>query len=359
MTEATSAPAATADTEVTAYDIVLVTDDGVESTIRCEPDTTVLAAAEQAGLVLKSACQAGGCGACSAVLSAGRVEMVEHDPDVIEVPESDGGILLCCSMPRGDCRIDLPYDRTKVVTAPPTQHQARITGLDRVAEAVMRVRVVLLAGSDGSTSADFESGQFVRVAVPGTDSCRAYSPANVANWDGELEFYVRLLDGGLMSDYLSQTASIGDVLTVSSAQGTFTLEENGLRPRWFIAGGTGLSPLLSMVRRMAEWGDTQPTRLFLGVTRHTEVFAQEELETLAFALPDFRADTLVWGPDAEWTGLTGNPVDLAAAEAATLTEWPDVYVCGPPPMVDAAYAALTGVGVPRDQIHAERFSAAG
>jgi len=67
----------------------------------------------------------------------------------------------------------------------------------------------------------------------------------------------------------------------------------------------------------------------------------------------------VWQREPDWSGATGNPVDLAAAEAALLDEWPDVYVCGPPPMVEAAYAALTAVGVPRDHIHAERFSAGG
>jgi ferredoxin len=74
--------------------------------------------------VLKSACQAGGCGACSAVLTGGRVEMGDHDPDVIETPEEDSGILLCRSFPAktaaSTCR-----DRGQIVTAPPTRHQAR------------------------------------------------------------------------------------------------------------------------------------------------------------------------------------------------------------------------------------------
>lgn len=339
------------------YDVTLVTTDGQESTVVCDPQTTVLAAAEQAGKVLKSSCQSGGCGACSAVLATGRVEMGDHDPDVIEVPESDGGILLCRSFPRGDCRIDLPYDSSKIVTAPPSRHEAEITALDRVAEGVMHVILTLRPGEDGSASADFESGQFVRMLVPGTDARRAYSPANVANWDGELEFYIRLLPGGAMSEYLTGTAALGDVLTVFSADGEFGLAENGFRPRWFIAGGTGLSPLLSMLRRMAEWGDPQPARLFFGVTRHTEVFAQDEIAALTAALPDCTAETVVWHSDPSWAGATGNPVDLAAAEIAMLDEMPDVYVCGPPPMVDAAHAALTAAGVPEDQIHAERFSA--
>lgn len=347
--------AATADTELSGHDVVLVTRDGTESTIRCDSQTTVLAAAEQAGLVLKSSCRTGGCGACSAVLDEGPVEMGKHDPDVLEVPESQNGILLCCSVPRGDCRIRLPYDRDQVVAAPPQQRQVRITGLDLAADAVMRVKVVLLPGTDGSASADFESGQFVRITVPDTDARRAYSPANVANWDGELEFFIRLLPGGLMSRYLTEKAGIGDVLTMSGPQGSFTLAENGLRPRWFLAGGTGLAPLLSMLRRMAEWGDPQQTRLFFGLTHHTEVFAQDALRELAESMPDFRADTVVWRPDPQWAGAVGNPVDLAAAEARMVDESPDVYLCGPPPMIDAAYLALTAAGVPREQIHAERF----
>jgi len=341
------------------YDVTLVTSDGQESTLHCEAGTTVLAAAEQAGLVLKSACQGGGCGACSAVLTGGRVEMGDHDSDVIEVPEEDGGILLCSSFPREDCRIELPYDAAKIVAAAPSSHEAQITALDRVADGVMRVTMTLRPAADGSSSADFESGQFFRVMVPGIDARRAYSPANVANWDGELEFYIRLLPGGVMSEYLIGTAAVGDELTVSAATGDFGLVENGLRPRWFLAGGTGLSPLLSMLRRMAEWADPQPARLFFGVTRHAEVFAQAELRALADSMPDFRYDTVVWHREPEWSGATGNPVDLAAAEAALLDEWPDVYVCGPPPMVEAAYAALTAVGLPEDQIHAERFSAGG
>lgn len=353
MTETVTAPA---DAELSCHDVVLVTKDGEESTVCCDPQTTVLAAAERAGLVLKSSCQNGGCGACSAVLSGGRVDMGKHDPDVIEVPASEGGILLCCSVPRSDCRIELPYDRSQIVAAPPTEQQAQLTSLERVADEVMHLKVALRAATDGSTSADFDSGQFVRITVPGTDARRAYSPANVANWDGELEFYIRLLPGGLMSQYLTEKAAVGDVLTVSGPQGSFTLAENGLRPRWFLAGGTGLSPLLSMLRRMAEWGDPQPSRLFFGLTRRAEVFAQKELAELAASIPDFRADTMVWQPDLRWTGATGTPVDLAAAEVRMLDESPDVYVCGPPPMIDAAHAALTAAGVPHEQIHAERYS---
>jgi ferredoxin-NADP reductase/ferredoxin len=344
----------------TGYDVTLVTADGQESILQCDSATTLLEAAEDAGIMLKASCESGGCGACSAVLRDGRVEMGDHDPNVIEVPEGEGGILLCRSFPREDCRIELPYDQSKIVIGPPVRHEAEITALDRVADGVMRLTLTLRPGEDGSASADFESGQFVRIIVPGSppdkEVRRAYSPANVANWDGQLEFYIRLLPGGAMSDYLAERARVGDVLTVSSADGDFGLAENGMRPRWFLAGGTGLSPLLSMLRKMAEFGEPQPARLFFGVTRHSEVFAQDEIAALADVLPDFQADVVVWNPDPAWDGPVGNPVDLAAAEIALLDEMPDVYLCGPPPMMDAAVAELTAAGVPADQIHLERFA---
>lgn len=353
-------------TSMTGYDVTLVTADGQESTVHCEPGATVLASAEHAGMMLKSSCETGGCGACSAVLKRGRVTMGDHDPNVLEVPEDQGGILLCRSVPDEDCLVELPYDQSKIVVGPPNLHEAEITELDRVADGVMHLVLTLRPGEDGSGSADFESGQFVRIMVPGTGEGsapghdnqvrRAYSPANVANWDGRLEFYIRLLPGGAMSEYLSSRAKVGDVLTVWSADGEFGLVENGLRPRWFLAGGTGLSPLLSMLRKMAEWGELQPARLFFGVTRHGEVFAQDEIAELEQTLPEFRADTLVWEPDSAWSGPVGNPVALAAAEIAMLDEMPDVYLCGPPPMMDAAQAALTAAGVPEDQIHLERFA---
>jgi ferredoxin-NADP reductase/ferredoxin len=341
------------------YDVTLVTADGEEATLQCVPGITVFQAAEDAGILLKASCESGGCGACSAVLKDGRVEMGGHDPKVLQVPEDRGGILLCRSFPREDCRIELPYDHSEVVVGPPVRHEAEISGLDRVADGVMRLTLTLRPGEDGSSSADFEAGQFVRIIVPGEwdkEVRRAYSPANVANWDGQLEFYIRLLPGGAMSDYLAERAKVGDVLTVSAADGEFGLVENGLRPRWFLAGGTGLSPLLSMLRKMAEFGEPQSARLFFGVTRHGEVFAQDEIAALADVLADFQANTVVWNPDPAWEGAVGNPVEMALADIDSLDEMPDVYLCGPPPMMDAAVAALSAAGVPADQIHLERFA---
>ena len=89
--------------------------------------------------------------------SGGLIEMGDHDPDVIEVPEDGAESCCAAASPRSDCRIDLPYDRSKVVTAPPTERQARITVLEQVAEAVMRLKLALVDDAGDTASADFQS----------------------------------------------------------------------------------------------------------------------------------------------------------------------------------------------------------
>src|SRR5690606_3489555 len=162
--------------------------------------------------------------------------------------------------------------------------------------------------------------------------------------------------GGLFSTYLQERARPGERLTAHGPQGAFGLHETGLRPRWFVAGGTGLAPLLAMVRHMAEWQEPHPARLFLGVNEEADVFGRAELDAVAAELPGFRYEVCVWRPGPSWDGPVGTPADLVAAALAEAPEVPDMYVCGPPQLVDAVTRATAGT-VPPDRVFHERFLA--
>lgn len=340
------------------HEVVLSTSDGVESTLVCPPDLSILEAAADAGTYLPSMCGQGTCGACAAHVSAGSYVLGEHDPSVLGSDPTEGTVLLCRTTPTADCRVELPYDRTRIVDSPPPVRRATVTAIDVVAEATVRLRLGLVADELGM-AAEFDPGQFLQVQVPGTEELRAYSLANCGNWDGEFELFVRVQPGGLFSTWLTTTAAVGDVVTVHGPRGAFGLRENGLRPRWFVGGGTGLAPMLSMMRRMAEWGEAQPARLYFGVNTVAEVFAQDEIAEVVAALPDAAATTCVWHPEpgASWDGFVGTPVDALVRDLAGSGEPPDVYVCGPPAMVDAVERALAAAGIPAEQVRAERFTA--
>jgi ferredoxin-NADP reductase len=230
-----------------------------------------------------------------------------------------------------------------------------VTALETVARETVRLELRLEPDGESGLDCQFDSGQFMELQVPGTQERRAYSPANTGNWEGTVEFLIRLRSGGLFSTYLGERARPGDRITVYGPQGAFGLHETGLRPRWFVAGGTGLAPLLSMVRRMAEWQDPQPARLFLGVNEEEDVFGIPELEAVAAELPGFSYEVCVWKPGESWALEPATPADLVTAHLAGEPVKPDLYVCGPPPMVDAVGQAARAGGIPPEQVFHERF----
>lgn len=250
-------------------------------------------------------------------------------------------------------------DSTRIGDSLPPVREATVVTLERVARATVRLELALAPADDGSPGAEFDSGQVVALQLPDRNWKRVYSLANTANWDGTLEFYIRLQPDGLFSTYLERHAAVGDRLIVHGPQGAFGIHERGMRPRWFIGGGTGITPLLSILRRMAEWGDPQPARLYAGFKSRPELFALGAIDELARELPDFHAGICLWRPEADdgWDGFVGTPVQALTRDLAGVQEPPDMYVCGPPALIEAAEDALLAAGIPADQIFSKRITA--
>jgi ferredoxin-NADP reductase/ferredoxin len=341
------------------FEIVLSTTDRVDKTIRCGPAMTVLQAAERLGIVLPSLCQSGSCGSCAAAVVDGEYLLGSHSEQALGRNPASGAVLLCRTYPRSDCAIRLPYDSSRISDSLPPEREATIVSLENVARSTVRVELSMAPAQDGSPGAEFDPGQVVALQLPGRSWKRVYSLANTANWEGLLELYIRLHADGLFATYLARDAAVGDTLLVHGPQGAFAMPENGMRPRWFVSGGTGIVPVLSMLRRMAEWGDPQPARLYAGFNDEADLFTDGPIDQLAAALPDFRAEVCLWRPNGGdgWWGFTGTPVDAVKRDLAGLNEPPDVYVCGPPALIEAAEDALRAGGVPASQIFAERITA--
>jgi len=345
-------------TRPVGFSIVLATSDGDRLTLCCGPAMTVLQAAEQSGMILPSLCQSGSCGSCVAEVSDGEFLLGSHSEQALGRRPPPGTTLLCRTYPRSDCTIQLPYESSRIGDSLPAVRSATIARLEQVAHATVRLDLSLVPAADGSPGAEFDAGQVVALQRPGRPWKRVYSLANTSNWEGSLELYIRLQPNGLFSTYLAEEASVGDALIVHGPQGAFGLHENGIRPRWFVGGGTGIAPLLSMLRRMEEWGDPQPARLYAGFNDEEEVFGTDLFNELSAGLPDFRSEICLWKPSSGsgWSGYVGTPVDALARDLAGEQEAPDVYVCGPPALIDAAADALTAHGVPATQIFSKRIT---
>jgi NAD(P)H-flavin reductase len=288
-------------------------------------------------------------------VTEGAYTLGDHSADALPSGNPQA-VLLCRTRPSADLRVAAPYDGTKVLLQPVAARTARIAALETIADDTRRLELLLEADDTSGSAAEFEAGQFAELELPEGGVKRPFSLANTSNWEGRLEFLIRLRPQGEFSAYLRERAQPGDVLTVHGPQGGFGLIADSLRPRWFVAGGTGLAPVLSMLRRMAEFGEMNDARLFYGVNRESELFLLDELDALRATLPQLHVDLCVREAGDGWQGSHRTPVDALAAALSEGGAAPDLYVCGPPAMVSAAQAVAARARVPSTQFVSERFT---
>jgi len=338
-----------------SHKITLATRDNHEFEFSCEDNQNVQAAAETASLYPPFGCKSGSCGACLGTCKSGDYQLESYSEDVLSAEAAaNGEILLCRTIPQSDLDISLPYDAESIQTTLTAPRDAEIISVDKIAERTLKVVVQLQDDPELGLTFDFEPGQFVELELPNSDLMRAYSLSNTANWEGRLEFLIRLQVNGKFSTFL-QDSPVGQHILVHAASGAFVINKQSLNPRCFIAGGTGLAPFLSILRRAAEWAEDHPTHLFLGVNNEAEILCQDELKTLQQSLPQLTIEICVWKPEDNWQGFIGTPVDAFKAHLQKNGPATDVYLCGPPILVESSIKAALDAGVDKESIYSEKF----
>jgi propane monooxygenase reductase subunit len=201
----------------------------------------------------------------------------------------------------------------------------------------------------------FKPGQYADITIPGTEEVRSFSMANLPG--GELEFMIKLYPDGKFSGLLADGGlSEGDEVEVTGPYGVFTLRQSE-RPLLFVGGGAGMAPILSLLRSMAEKGVDRKAVYYYGARTERDLFHLEELAELQRRLPNFTfvpALSHIDG-DVEWGGARGLITDVVSDAEQELGEM-DAYLCGPPPMVDAAIAMLDSRGVPESRVYYDKFT---
>ncbi|MBL8209101.1 MAG: 2Fe-2S iron-sulfur cluster binding domain-containing protein [Bryobacterales bacterium] len=320
-------------------EVTLVTRDGERLQFPCAATDNVLRAAETAGYFLPAMCHEGTCGLCHARVAAGAFEMGAHSPSALSTKDA-AAVLLCRCHPRDNLTVDLPYNRSQVLRHRVPVREAVIESLTPAWHGAVSLSLRLQPDPETGSAAEFSPGQFMELTIPGTEIRRAYSLANLPNWEGRLDFLIRLHPGGAFSTWLAEQAKPGDKLTVRGPSGAFVLDELSARPRCFVGGGCGLAPILSMLRHLGEFQDSQPTHLIFGANREAELLPEQEVETLRASLPQLGVTLAVSQPGSGWDGFTGTAPAALEAWLAEATEAIDIYACGPPKMLEAINAIV-------------------
>jgi NAD(P)H-flavin reductase len=308
-------------------DITITFADGETMVFPPVAQTSILVSAEKAGKALAHNCRSGTCRTC-----AGR--------------SADGkDVLLCVTPAEHGFRATVPYNRSDIVA--PTLRRAKINRFEKVSRSVWEVRYRL------QFPLPFLPGQYVEVMFPGMDTSRRFSMAN-APFEKEQVLHVRDLPGGVMSDYLANRAKPEDAFTVRGPFGVFYLRATP-RPKLFVAGGTGLAPLVSMLRSIDPDTSAIPLAIVAGFAGPEDAYALEELHDIATRL-SLEIIVTAMTPSGDWNGGLGNPVEaLERVETIVFDAGSEAYLCGPPAMVEAARARLLERGLVRSNIFNEEF----
>lgn len=317
-----------------------VTIDSTGETLEVEEGQTILDAALRAGLYLPHACGHGLCSTCKIDILEGDVEFGEASPfALMDFERQQGKALACCAKPLSDLVIDADVEEDEDAENYPVQDY--VGTVSRIVDLTPRIKGVFLA-IDGA-GIDFQAGQYVNLTVPGCeDRPRAFSIASPPAEKHIVELNVARVDGGAATAYLHDTLKVGDELTFSGPYGRFFLRRSAPEPVIFLAGGSGLSSLKSMLLDMVESGDGRPVTLIYGARNQQELYYRNLFETLERQHRHIRfVPVLSQEPgDSGWTGLRGYVHDAAVAHFEGRFTGHKAYMCGPPPMVDACITVL-------------------
>jgi propane monooxygenase reductase subunit len=328
---------------------------GKTHTVRFEPvgiemeadeDETILNAAFRQGIMLMHGCKEGQCSACKSFLLDGEVDLDRYSTFALpDFEEAEGWTLLCRAHAYSDLEVELiNYDEEVLHGGTPPRTVSTI--VEAVELLTADIWSLELRPEE---PLEFKPGQYVDIGIPGTDEHRSFS---MANTDAEtLEFMIKQYPGGRFSGLLADgSIKPGDTLEVTGPYGVFTLRHSSPRRLLFIGGGAGMAPILALLRSMKESGSQREAAYYYGARSEADLFHLEELAGLPCGFVAALSEN-----SNGWSGETGLITDVVDRLEGDLTEV-DAYLCGPPPMVDAAIALLDAKGVPESHVYFDKFT---
>ncbi|EHR72094.1 2-polyprenylphenol hydroxylase-like oxidoreductase [Burkholderiales bacterium JOSHI_001] len=312
--------------------------------IRVEAGANLLKALQDAQVPMSYSCMAGRCGTCRCRVLDG--EVLEAAGEQQRPPSGEPGhVLACQTYITEPCTIEIP-EPDEVVVHPARIVKATVATLEDLTHDIKRL--VLRPAKPMA----FSPGQYVQLQfTPG--HVRPYSMAGLTG-DGLFEFHVRLVPDGRVTGYIAHQLKLGDAVKLSGPLGSAYLRRKHKGPMLCVAGGTGLAPILSILRGAVEQGMANPVHLYFGVRSPRDIYGLAWLDHLQREHPALSVHTIVASGGDPKVHRCGLVTDAIEQDHADLDGW-RAYLCGSPPMVEAATLVARGRGIEAQHIYADAF----
>lgn len=308
---------------------------------------TILDAALREGISLPYGCRNGACGSCIAVLISGNVHYPAGKPDAYRAADQ---VVICQAHPDSDLLIrvrEVVADHDISVKMLP----CRAEHLERLSHDVMLVQLKL----PETERLQFLAGQYIEFILK-DGRRRAFSIANPPHRDAYLELHIRHVPGGSFTGHVFDQMKDRALLRIEGPFGTFYLREESPRPVLLIGGGTGMAPLKSILEHAFYIGFGPPIHLFWGVRAKRDLYLGTLPREWQQRYPNFTYTPVLSEPAPEdrWQGASGQVTEEVLKQYPNLRPF-DIYMSGPPAMIEAATPAFVAHGAQPDHMYSDAF----
>ncbi len=319
-----------------------------EQVLQVTPGANLLDVLLKNSVPISYSCMSGRCGTCRCKVISGNLLESGREAKITNPSEGDY-VLACTSVLTENCAIEIP-EADEIIT-----HPARIikATLSSIEDATHDIKILRLRPAKPLS---FSPGQYATLQFTPEHS-RPYSMAGLCT-DDEMEFHIRHVPDGRVTGYLFNQLKVGDSVRVSGPLGTAYLRTRHEGPMLCVAGGTGLAPILSILRGAAGAEMQHPIHLYFGVRSPQDIYGLDQIKALQALLPLLKVDVVVT-TDYEGSGMrTGLITEAIAQDIPNFEGW-RAYICGAPPMVEAVAALLKQRDIQEQHVYADAFYASG
>ncbi|MEW7993392.1 MAG: FAD-binding oxidoreductase, partial [Candidatus Thiodiazotropha endolucinida] len=261
---------------------------------------------------------------------------------------SNGECYICQAAPASDLTIAV-REIVQSKDLPVRTMPCKIDRIERLNEDVIRLYLKLPEGE----RLQFLAGQYLNfILQDGTK--RAFSIANAPHDDDFIELHIRHVDGGLFTDVLFNGMEEKTIMRIEAPLGSYYLREDSTKPIILMGGGTGFAPLKGIIEHAFQIGIRRPMHLYWGVRSKSDLYLPNLPEKWAAEYPHFSYTPVLSEPDDDWSGRAGWVHEAVIADHPDLSGH-EVYMSGPPPMIEAGKEAFLSHGLAGEELYSDSF----
>lgn len=311
---------------------------------------TILDAAMRQNIELPYGCRGGACGSCVGFIINGAIYYDDEPVALNDSMAESNQALFCVAKTRDDLEISIEETDSKEIFEV-KQIGCHVSSKNRLCRDVISLKIKL----DDDQRLQYHAGQYIEFILD-DGKHRAFSIANAPHNDDLLELHIRHVDGGVFTDFLFASMPENSSLKIQGPLGGFFLHENRNKPIILMGGGTGFGPLKAMIEHIEFTDFNQPVYLFMGVRALRDLYMRDMVEQWISNNSNLHFTAVLSDPmeGDNWQGKNGFVHQAVADKFPDLSAF-DIYMSGPPPMVNAAVELFSKIGATKENMFSDAF----